>query len=110
MLNLVFTALIFALFLVYAWSLYNIFILAAGVKHLRRSEHKPRKTYSGKEEDLPIFSIVVPVKNEEKVMGRLLDALSQLNYPADKKEIIIVEDGSIDRTLDICTEYSKKTA
>lgn len=109
MLNLVFTALIFALFLVYAWSLYNIFILAAGVKHLRRSEHKPRKTYSRKEEDLPVFSIVVPVKNEEKVMGRLLDALSQLNYPADKKEIIIVEDGSVDRTLDICTEYSKKS-
>jgi cellulose synthase/poly-beta-1,6-N-acetylglucosamine synthase-like glycosyltransferase len=50
----------------------------------------------------------VPVKNEEKVIGRLLDTLSNLNYPKDKKEIIIVEDGSTDRTLDICVKYAKE--
>jgi len=59
--------------------------------------------------NLPTFSIVVPVKNEEKVISRLLDALSKLSYPTDKKEIIIVEDGSTDRTLDICMKYAEKS-
>jgi cellulose synthase/poly-beta-1,6-N-acetylglucosamine synthase-like glycosyltransferase len=51
----------------------------------------------------------VPIKDEQNVIGRLLNALSKLDYPTDKKEIIIVEDGSTDRTLDICMEYAKKT-
>ena len=56
------------------------------------------------------FSIIVPVKNEEKVIGRLLDALLRLRYPKDKMEIIIVEDGSTDRTPDICKIYAEKNS
>jgi cellulose synthase/poly-beta-1,6-N-acetylglucosamine synthase-like glycosyltransferase len=50
----------------------------------------------------------VPVKSEEKVIGRLLDAMSRLNYPEDKRELIIVEDGSTDRTLDVCKRYAER--
>jgi cellulose synthase/poly-beta-1,6-N-acetylglucosamine synthase-like glycosyltransferase len=59
---------------------------------------------------LPTFSIIVPVKNEEKVIGRLLDALARLDYPADKKEIIVVEDGSTDRTSDVCLKCSEESS
>jgi glycosyltransferase involved in cell wall biosynthesis len=38
------------------------------------------------------------VKDEEKVVGRLLKALLKLNYPWQKMKIIIVEDGSVDKT------------
>jgi cellulose synthase/poly-beta-1,6-N-acetylglucosamine synthase-like glycosyltransferase len=58
---------------------------------------------------VPTFSIVVPVKNEGKVIGRLLDALSSLNYPVDKREVIIVEDGSTDETLSICQKYAQES-
>jgi len=107
MLNLIYIAFICIFLSVYVWSLYNLPILAAGVKHLRRNRQKPKKKCLSKT-NLPTFSIVVPVKNEEKVIGRLLDALSKLNYPADKMEIIIVEDGSADRTLDICIRHTKE--
>jgi cellulose synthase/poly-beta-1,6-N-acetylglucosamine synthase-like glycosyltransferase len=107
MLNLIYIALISILFFVYAWSFYNVPILTAGVKYLRRSGRKSKKKGYHKR-NLPTFSIIVPVKNEEKVVGRLLDALSHLNYPAGKKEIIIVEDGSTDRTVDVCEEHAKK--
>lgn len=53
-----------------------------------------------------MFTILVPVKNEEKVIGRFLEAVALLNYPNDKKEIIIVEDGSTDRTAEICKKYA----
>lgn len=58
--------------------------------------------------DLPVFSLVVPVKDEEKVVGRLLESLSKLDYPEDKKEVIFVEDGSTDETLHICLEEAEK--
>ncbi|MDH5483246.1 MAG: glycosyltransferase family 2 protein [Candidatus Bathyarchaeota archaeon] len=105
MLNFVYAALICVFFLVYVWSFYNLPILIAGVRHFRRSKRKSEKSV---EESLPTFSIVVPVKNEERVIGRLLDALVKLRYPADKKEIIIVEDGSTDGTLDACLKYARE--
>jgi len=57
------------------------------------------------EEGLPTVSIVVPVKNEERVIGRLLEALLRLDYPSQKREIIVVEDGSADKTVQKCKEY-----
>jgi len=98
---------IFAFFLVLAWSLYNLPILAVGVSNLRRSKKKFHEKFSY-EKRLPKFSIIVPVKNEEKVIGRLLSALSKLNYPKDKMEIIVVEDGSTDKTLEICMKHAKE--
>ncbi|MGB8781327.1 MAG: glycosyltransferase family 2 protein [Candidatus Bathyarchaeia archaeon] len=93
--------------IVYAWSFYNLPILVAGVKSLRQSKQKPGRK-PAERKAFPGFSIIVPVKNEEKVVGRLLNALSELNYPADKKEIIIVEDGSTDRSLDVCEAFARE--
>jgi cellulose synthase/poly-beta-1,6-N-acetylglucosamine synthase-like glycosyltransferase len=91
------------------WGLYNVPILASGVKDFRKKRQKTQKK-SIPEELLPSFSIVVPVKNEERVIDRLLSSLSTLNYPANKREIIIVEDGSTDKTRDICMNYAKEHA
>jgi cellulose synthase/poly-beta-1,6-N-acetylglucosamine synthase-like glycosyltransferase len=91
------------------WALYNVPILASGVKDFRKNRQKHRKKRVP-EELLPFFSIVVPVKNEERVIDRLLDSLSTLNYPLNKREIIIVEDGSTDKTNDICVTYAKEHA
>ncbi len=107
MLNLIYTVLICIFFLVFVWSFYNLPILTAGVRNLRRSKRRTNEKFLG-EKNLPVFSIVVPVKNEEKVVRRVLDALSRLSYPADKREIIIVEDGSTDKTLEVCREYARE--
>ena len=89
------------------WGLYNVPILASGVKDFRKKHQKtPEKRVP--EELLPSFSIIVPVKNEERVMDRLLNSLSALTYPQNKTEVIIVEDGSTDKTNDICVEYAKE--
>ena len=85
------------------WLSYNVPIGFAGVRHLRKSKEKVEDTLVG---DLPAFSIVVPVKNEEKVIGRLLGALSRLNYPRDKVEVVVVEDGSTDSTVEVCRRFA----
>ena len=90
------------------WTLYNIPILVAGVKNLRLSSGKKEKFSTLNVERLPTVSIIVPVKDEEKVVGRLLDALLKLDYPQDKREIVIVEDGSVDKTVELCKEYVRR--
>ncbi len=59
----------------------------------------------GEDWDPPNVSVLVPVKNEEKVVGRLLDALVRLDYPKENLEVVVVEDESRDRTLEICKGY-----
>jgi cellulose synthase/poly-beta-1,6-N-acetylglucosamine synthase-like glycosyltransferase len=99
---------IVALSIVYVWTFYNIPILVAGVRHLRRSSRRREEASTLNMESLPTISIVVPVKDEEKVVGRLLRALLGLDYPPEKREILIVEDGSSDRTVEICMEYVRR--
>jgi cellulose synthase/poly-beta-1,6-N-acetylglucosamine synthase-like glycosyltransferase len=96
---------ILVLTLLYVWSVYNIPILAVGVKHLRKANEKKTTTPKLRKEGLPTFSIIVPVKDEEKVVGRLLKALLKLDYSEEEKEIIVVEDGSRDKSAKICREY-----
>lgn len=54
------------------------------------------------------FSIIVPAHNEEGELARTLDALLALRYPANRMEIIIVENGSTDATLSIAQRYESR--
>lgn len=49
----------------------------------------------------PFVSIVVPAYNEEDTVGRTVQNLKKLIYPKNKFEIIVVNDGSTDRTGEI---------
>lgn len=44
--------------------------------------------------DTPIFSIVIPTYNRPKQLAACLQACGRLDYPPDRFEIIIVDDGS----------------
>lgn len=92
----------------YVWTLYNIPILAVGVKHLRRSRRKGGNASLLCADRCPTVSIVVPVRDEDRVVSRLLEALLRLDYPSEKRDIVIVEDGSVDKTVQICAEYAKR--
>lgn len=48
----------------------------------------------------PSFSVIVPAYNEEESIEATLNSLVRLDYPKDKVEIIIVNDGSTDKTLE----------
>ena len=103
---LVFTALLLIFF---AFTVYNIPVVATGFCRLWRNRRKETKRVKNGKRKLPLVSIIVPLKNEEKVAARLLDALTSLNYPQGKKEIIVVNDASTDRTAKICLQYSTES-
>lgn len=50
------------------------------------------------------FAIVVCARNEEKVIGLLIDSLHAMSYPRSKYDIIVVCDSCTDRTIDIAKE------
>lgn len=56
----------------------------------------------------PSVTVAVPCWNEEKTLAATLDSLLLLDYPKDKLFIIVVDDGSKDRTLVIAKEYEQK--
>lgn len=53
----------------------------------------------------PSTSIIVPCYNEEATIERTVESLTNLNYPKDKLKIILVDDGSRDRTWEILSKY-----
>jgi glycosyltransferase involved in cell wall biosynthesis len=47
---------------------------------------------------LPFVSVIVPVWNDQDLIGGCLDALAGQDYPADRFEVIVVDNGSTDGT------------
>jgi len=54
------------------------------------------------------LSVIVPVYNVEPYLKRCLDSL--INQTYQNLEIILVDDGSTDRSGDICDDYAKRDA
>jgi len=55
---------------------------------------------------IPFLSIIMIVRNEEKVLPRKLRNLLDLNYPDESLEIVMVSDGSTDNTNQILSEHT----
>ena len=53
-----------------------------------------------------IFSIIIPVYNVEKYLSQCLDSI--LNQDFTDFELILVDDGSTDRSGEICDQYKSK--
>jgi cellulose synthase/poly-beta-1,6-N-acetylglucosamine synthase-like glycosyltransferase len=53
----------------------------------------------------PRISITVPAYNEEREIGATLDALLALDYPADRRQILVVSDASTDGTDRVVRGY-----
>lgn len=55
----------------------------------------------------PRISIVIPAYNEEKKIEKTLRRIKELDYPKDKLEIIVVDDGSTDNTANIVRKFEE---
>ena len=53
-------------------------------------------------------TIIIPAYNEEKIIGTCLESISKLNYPVSKYEVLIVNDGSTDKTAEIAETFTNK--
>ena len=56
----------------------------------------------------PSISIIIPVKNRPQDIQECLTSLASLDYPKDKVEIIVVNDGSTDLTTKVIQTFNIK--
>lgn len=51
-------------------------------------------------------SVIIPTMNRAHLLGKLLKSLSDQDISSDDFEVIIVDNGSVDDTKDVCKKYS----
>lgn len=56
----------------------------------------------------PQVAVVVPCHNEEAVVEHVLDALAEVDYPADRLRVIPVDDRSADRTWELISRHAAR--
>lgn len=85
---------------IYATCFYVISI----IKYYRKKEEKVVANYEGS------VSIIIPAYNEEETIARTIESAISLDYPKSKIEIIVIDDGSKDRTYESAKKFesSKK--
>ncbi|MDD5112269.1 MAG: glycosyltransferase [Candidatus Altiarchaeota archaeon] len=93
------TALVFAV-----WWIVTYFFIVSSLVFLR--ERKTLNTIPKPFEAMPQISIVVPAFNEERGIANTIDSLLKINYPRELLELVVVNDGSKDRTAEIIQPYA----
>ncbi len=53
-------------------------------------------------------SIIIPALNEEKMIGRCLESLTRLAFARDRFEVLVVDNGSRDKTLAIAESFKDR--
>jgi cellulose synthase/poly-beta-1,6-N-acetylglucosamine synthase-like glycosyltransferase len=75
---------------------------------LRRKNQKIRSKNASDANYEPTVSILIPARDEEKVVGRLLKRMTELTYPHRKLQVVAIDDASSDRTRQVIEEFSKR--
>ena len=78
-----------------------IYLLLSMIKSIKQSPRLER--IKNIKNTLPRVSIILPARNEERYIRRCIDSLIKQDYP--DFEIVLVNDESSDKTLEIMNEY-----
>jgi cellulose synthase/poly-beta-1,6-N-acetylglucosamine synthase-like glycosyltransferase len=84
--------------IVYSYAGFSLLVIVVAHLRNRRVQQKPIT---------PTVSLIIPVWNEEKAIAGRLDNALALDYPADRREIIVASDGSDDDTHQIVSDYAQ---
>jgi len=68
---------------------------------------KKKEKVESSSEFHPSVSLIVPVYNEEKIVSKKIQNITELNYPKGKIEAIFVDGCSTDNTADVIEAHSK---
>lgn len=89
-------ALVIFFFLCFLWYYLSYFVIAT---------KKPKQF--PKAEEKASFGILVPARNESKVIRNILESLSKLDYPSDNYGVYVIVETLEDPTCEICKEYGQ---
>ncbi len=98
------------LWITYLASLYfSVFLLIVYLEKRSEYDEPIEETEENKESNSaafePFISILVPAYNEEKTIQKTLESINHLDYPKNKVQIIVINDGSKDQTEQMIKSY-----
>jgi cellulose synthase/poly-beta-1,6-N-acetylglucosamine synthase-like glycosyltransferase len=88
---------------------YLLYLIVCALALRTRKTETRREISAVSEECPPAVSMIIPVHNEAKIVGKRMKNLQSINYPKNRLEIIFVDGGSTDGTADLI-ESSARTA
>ncbi|MEK6824354.1 MAG: glycosyltransferase, partial [Nanoarchaeota archaeon] len=88
--------------LVYALAYMGLFLLSFYLL----SFFQTRKIKIIEEKSDKTVTILIPAYNEERDIARTLKSVLNIDYPKDKLEIIVIDDGSKDKTYEIARKFA----
>lgn len=83
----------------------NVIYIALLIKFYKLIPWTP---YPVSDDELPKLSVIIPAYNESENVRSTIESVLNSDYPKDKLEIIVVDDGSTDNTYEIIKEYEKR--
>jgi cellulose synthase/poly-beta-1,6-N-acetylglucosamine synthase-like glycosyltransferase len=86
---------------VYAYAGYPILLWLLAAVRPRRPERAPP-------DEWPLISFSLPAYNEEASIAATLERLLEVDYPADRRDILVISDASTDRTDEIVRGFAAR--
>jgi cellulose synthase/poly-beta-1,6-N-acetylglucosamine synthase-like glycosyltransferase len=80
---------------------FSSFILITFLTNKKKVFPKAEKEFS------PKISLIIPCYNEAENIERTLNSIISLNYPKDKLEVLVIDDGSKDNTFSVAEKFAK---
>ena len=90
------------------WGLTSLLWVQAFRVLLAKPKPRPEPLKEENQEDWPFVSLLVAAKNEESVIGHLVKAICNLDYPANRYELWAIDDSSTDSTPAVLAHLAKE--
>jgi len=102
-------SIIFVLAVILIWFMiaYQLVLTVAGFFHVVRSAREKRRV-DAMRFDFPRVAVLIPAHNEATVIRHTLEAMLAFDYPSDRYEVLVVNDGSSDATGAIVAEFAAR--
>jgi len=86
---------------VYTYVGYPVLLQLLGSLGRRRRAQSPPREW-------PLVSITIPVHNEAEVIASTLERVLEVDYPVERRQILVVSDASSDQTDDIVSRFAPR--
>jgi len=92
---------------IWLFLLFNVVLTLFAFIHGLTSEKERQRLFS-EPFPLPFVSILIPAHNEGVVIRRTIEAMLEQNYPRERFEIVVINDGSDDDTAEIVRDLASR--
>lgn len=85
---------------------FEIFLLITYFENRKEIKKEKKAQFNVKLKKYPSVTIIVPCWNEQNTVSKTIHSLLNLDYPKDKLKIMVVDDGSTDKTWSVVQKFT----